>query len=363
MPDTELSRRALLGATAATGSALLMPEAAAARAPELAARPRVYLGTYTADGGHGLGVGALDPATGTPTVTSWLTGVPDPSWVDVSPDRRFLYTISESGGTVHAFRLDSAGHPAPLNQQPTGKGPAHVVLHPDGRHLLVSLYGGGAVVAHPVLPDGRVGPASDTVRHPGTAHAHQIVVDPSGRWLLAADLGLDSVYVYELKEGRFRQHRQVRLRKGAGPRHVVFHPGGEFVYVANELDSTVAVCRWRAGDLVVGQVLSTRPADAPGANYPGEIAISADGRFVYVSNRGDNTVAVLGTTGDRLRLLATPSCGGDWPRHLGLDATGRWLHVANQRSGDVTWFPLDHGLPGPLAGRLQAPAVAQVLTT
>ncbi|MEV6523084.1 lactonase family protein [Longispora sp. NPDC051575] len=374
MPSTELSRRALLG-TAAAGSALvaggaLMPASAhAAPAPD-APRPPFYLGSYTSDGGHGLGAGTLDPATGTPTVTGWLDAVPDPSWLEPAPDRRTLYAISESAGTLHSFRLDRAGRPTPLNEQPTGAGPAHIALHPSGRHLFVSLYGGGAVVTHPVGADGRVGPRTDVATHvpgPGqpAARAHQIVPDPSGRWLLSVDLGLDSIYVYTLEAGRLRQRSQFRLRTGAGPRHLVFHPRGGYVYVANELDSTVAVCRWRSGELSVEQVLDPLLEPAGTRNYPGEIAVSPDGRFVYVTNRGDNSVAVFGATpqGHRLRLLATPSCGGNWPRHLALDPSGRWLHVANQRSGDVTWFPVDRasGLPGPLAGRLAAPAVTQFL--
>ena len=132
----------------------------------------------------------------------------------------------------------------------------------------------------------------------------------------------------------------------------------------------MTVCRWSGGRLRPGQVVTTVPAtdlEDGEPNYPGEVVISADGRFVYVTNRGvnTNTIAVLSVLDDgaELKLLSTPSCGGDWPRHLALDRTGRWLYVANERSGDVVWFPVDpqSGLLGPAAGRLEVAGAAQIL--
>jgi 6-phosphogluconolactonase (cycloisomerase 2 family) len=175
------------------------------------------------------------------------------------------------------------------------------------------------------------------------------------------------VYGYELdaRKGTLRQLSRVRLKAGAGPRHLVFHPAGRYVYVADESDSTVTVCGWQAGTLTPGQVLSTRPKPSTATNNPAEIAISADGRFVYVSNRGDNTVAVFAASADgsTLRLVANPPCGGTEPRHLAIDPTGRWLYVANQKTGQVVWYELNTttGLPGKEAGRVAAKAVTQVL--
>jgi 6-phosphogluconolactonase (cycloisomerase 2 family) len=294
----------------------------------------------------------------------------------VAPDARTLYAVSEltPGGLVNAFRLDAAGQPTPLTSRATGSGPAHLAVHPGGRFLFSSLYGAGSVVVHPIATDGTVAAATDTRHDTPDAgqrapHAHQVVLDPTGRWILTVDLGLDSVYVYELDQaaGRLLPLSRVRFATGAGPRHLVFHPNGQHVYVADELNSTVTVCGWQAGTLSPGTVVSTRLTASPVANFPGEIAVSADGRFVYVSNRGDNTVAVFstGTDGSRLTLLATPSCGGNWPRHLAIDSTGRWLYVANQRSGDVVWFELSAttGLPVRQAGRLVVAGAAQVLLT
>jgi 6-phosphogluconolactonase (cycloisomerase 2 family) len=132
-------------------------------------------------------------------------------------------------------------------------------------------------------------------------------------------------------------------------------------YVANELDSTVTVCGWANGKLTPGQRVLSVPSPA-GANYPGEILVSANGKFVYVSNRGQNTIGVFSVSanGAALKLVAAPSCGGDWPRHLALDASGSWIYAVNQRSGDVSWFPLSPttGLPGARAGSLPAAGAA-----
>jgi len=194
-------------------------------------------------------------------------------------------------------------------------------------------------------------------------HPHQTVVDPTGQWVLTVNLGTDSVYVYRLG-GTLTQHARVKLRTGSGPRHLAFHPGGGYAYVAGETDSTVTVCAWKAGTLRPGTVVSTRPGNATTVNNPGEIAVSADGRFVYVTNRGDNTVAVFGVSqgGAALRLLASPACGGSEPRHLAIEPGGRWLYVANQHSNQVTWFAVDPST-GLLrkTGKVSAPAVSQVL--
>jgi 6-phosphogluconolactonase len=365
-------RRVLAGAAAGAGGAILahagLAEAEPARSA--AARQQVFLGTYTSSGGGGIGLAGVDPATGQLTVDRWVRGVADPSWLALAPDRRTLYAVTEATptGRVTALRPDDA---TSLGGQPTGAGPAHVVVHPAGRYLFTSLYDGGAVAVHPVLGDGRVGPASDVRRHVPDkgrqAHAHQVVVDPSGQWVLAVDLGVDAVYSYVLDpaKGTLAERAKVRLRRGSGPRHLAFHPGGGYAYVAGELDSTVTVCTWRDGTLTPGPVLSTRPAPSTKPNNPAEILVSADGRSVYVSNRGDNTVAVFAVTdgGAGLRLLGAPSCGGTWPRHLAIDPTGTRLYVANERSGDITWFALDPtgGTPTGKPGRAKAPAVVHIL--
>jgi 6-phosphogluconolactonase len=370
MPTTRRGILRLGGAAAVSAAAGTL---ALRNAPaEAATEPvqRFHLGTYTASGGPGIAAGTIDPATGKPEITSWTTAVREPSWLDLGPDSRVLYAISEESpnGSVSALSLDGTGAPAVLNTRPTGAGPAHVAVHPNGRFLFTSLYGGGAVVTHRIAADGTVGPATDTRRQSSggrASNAHQAVVDPAGEHVLAVDLGVDTVFTYRLDAagGTLAEAGRLALPAGTGPRHLAFHPNGAYAYVAGELASTVTVCTYAAGALTAGQVVSTVPS--PGVtNYPGEITVSADGRFVYVSNRGTDTVAVFAVSADgaHLTLVATPPCGGVWPRHLAIDATGTWLYVANQRSGNVAWFALDAatGIPGEPAGSLAVTAVTQI---
>ncbi|MFI7599307.1 lactonase family protein [Actinoplanes sp. NPDC049681] len=368
MYGLRISRRALLhlgGAAAATaaagaGAATALP----AVAGEEAALTGFHFGSYTSEGGPGIARGRIDPATGAPAVENTTAAVRDPSWLATSPAGSILYAISEQDqGTVSALTPELTV----LNTVATGGGPAHVAVHPGGSFLFVSLYGAGAVVTHPIGADGTVGAATD-VRPQGThrrpSHAHQVVVDPLGTYVLAVDLGRDSIFTYTLdaRAGTLTEVARTALAPGSGPRHLAFHPDGEVAYVAGELDSTVTVCAWSDGVLKPGQVIAAA-ADAGAENYPGEIAVSPDGHHVYVSNRGTNTVAVFATrdSGTHLQRVADPACGGVWPRHLALDPTGRWLYVANQRSGTVTWLPVDEGIPGGVAGSLPVPGVAQVL--
>ncbi|AGZ44865.1 lactonase family protein [Actinoplanes friuliensis] len=367
MDGSRTTRRGLLklsGAAAFT---------AAAGGTALAALPAsaddavpFHLGTYTSAGGPGIQAGHLDAETGTPVAEASTAAVTEASWLATGPVSDILYAISEqNAGTVNTL--------APglelLGTTPTGNGPAHLAVHPEGRFLFVSLYGGGAVVTHPINPDGTVAAASDTRRqgiNGRQSHAHQVVIDPTGAYVLAVDLGVDTVFTYTLDSaaGTLDEVARTVLAPGSGPRHLAFHPGGAFAYVAGELDSTVTVCAWEDGVLKPGQVIEAAP-DTGVTNYPGEIVVSADGRFVYLSNRGTNTVGVFATSdeGATLTRVAAPSCGGDWPRHLALDPAGERLYVANQRSGTVTWLPIDTttGVPGAVAGSFPAPGAAQIL--
>jgi len=346
---------------------------------------RFYLTSYTSAGGPGIGAGHL--SSGRPILDAWTSGVTDPSWVDVSADHRTLYAISEIalGGLVNALHIGDGGDLTVINRQHTGTKPAHVVVHPGGQFLITSMYNGGSIALHRIGADGSVGPicdahllaASDASEHSGPAartspqadhdagHAHQVVLDPTAEYLLAVDLGFDSVVTYRLDAdaGRLTEFARTRFSAGSGPRHLIFHPRGRHAYLVNELDSTVTICDWRNGALTANRTTVTRPA-APGPNYPGEIVLAADGRFAYVSNRGDNSIAIfkIKDGGAGLELLGVPSCGGDWPRHLAIDRTGSWLYAANERSGDLTWFAIDpvSGLIGEVAGQLPVAGAAQL---
>ncbi|MFF8669540.1 lactonase family protein [Streptomyces sp. NPDC015242] len=335
-------------------------------------RQRAFIGSFTAAGGPGIVTARVDPADGALTEPSGFDGVPDPSYLALSPDGRTLYAVSETAqGAVAAYdvsgdRPEPAGPPVPVD----GSGPTHLGLF-DG-HVLTANYGSGSVTAVPLRPDGTLArTASGVLRHAGAGphtprqqgpHAHQVQSDPSGRWAVSVDLGTDSVRVCALADGTPVLHRETALRPGSGPRHLAFGPDGTHAYVVNELSPSVTVCRWDAAAGVVTPLTETPvlPGAPAGDAYPSGIAVSDDGRFVWTATRGEDVLSVLAVEGDGLRLVATVPCGGHWPRAL--TASGGLLYVANERSGDVTWFAVDPhtGIPR-RGGSIAVPAASCVV--
>ncbi|WP_432172389.1 lactonase family protein [Streptomyces sp. Tue6028] len=339
-------------------------------------RQRAFIGSFTAAGGLGVLTTSVDPDSGALTVLSAVDGVPDPSYLALSPAGDMLYAVSETAdGGVAAYRVhddkpELTGPPVPVG----GSGPTHLSVFSG--HVLTANYGSGSVTAVPVDPlGGLAAGASGVLQHTGSGphtprqqgpHAHQVQPDPSGRWVVSVDLGTDSVRVCALDGGTLRLHREIALRPGSGPRHLAFHPRGEHAYVLNELAPTVTVCRWDTADgglRPVGEtpVLSGVPS---GDAYPSGIVVAPDGRFVWTATRGQDVVSVLApdAVGEGLRLVATVPCGGVWPRALALDPTGRFLYCANERSGDVTWFVVDPDTGVPRrGGSVAAPAASCVV--
>jgi 6-phosphogluconolactonase len=327
---------------------------------------RVYVGTYTDAGSKGIYRLRLDLATGALSPEGEPTPAVNPSFLALHPSRRFLYAVSEVGGkpeesgAVSAFAVDAqTGSLTLLNQQPSGgAGPCHISLDTAGRNLLVANYGGGTVAALPIGTDGRLGPPASVIRHQGQSvnasrqkapHAHFIAVDAANRHALAADLGLDKVLVYRFDASKGtlvpNDPPAAVLAPGAGPRHLAQHPNGRRVYVANELLSTVTVFDYDAarGSLTEKQTLSSLPADFKGTSYPAEIVVSPDGRFLYISNRGHDSIGIFridGTSG-QLTLVGHEPTQGNWPRNFAIDPTGAFLLVANQRADNVVVFRID----------------------
>ncbi|QNE19111.1 lactonase family protein [Kribbella qitaiheensis] len=311
---------------------------------------RIYVGSYTnrAGGGKGIGVGSLDAMT-------LAVATDDPSFLTRSGDGRFLYATNElEAGRVSAFAIQEDGSLEFLNDQSTeGAHPCHLAIDPTGSFLLSANYSSGSVAIHPIAADGSLGDATQILQREGTGpneerqegpHAHQITFDPAGAYAFNVDLGSDSVYISKLtKEGRLEDVDRLAIHAGAGPRHIVFHPGGGAAYVINELDSTLTVCAYADGKLTVVQTLSTRPDDAEGESFPAEVLVSADGRFVYGSNRGDDTIAVFetGAEGVDAELIQTIGSGGTWPRHLAFSKDGTQLYAANERSDSIAVFAVD----------------------
>ncbi|RPK73026.1 6-phosphogluconolactonase [Streptomyces sp. ADI97-07] len=346
---------------------------------------RAFIGSFTSAGGRGITAAAVDRDSGALTVLAATDAVPDPSFLAVGSAPRsgatVLYAVSETPGGGAAALVVDDGPPRLIGEvRPVGgDSPTHLAL--AAGHLVTANYGSGSVSALPLGPDGALGPAASVLRHEGSGpdagrqaspHAHQVLADPSGRWVLSVDLGTDSVRVCALDErtGALRLHAETALRSGTGPRHLAFHPSGGHLYVLNELEPTITVCRWGAADGLLDPVgeVAVLPdgADAGGGarTYPSELAVSHDGRFLWTANRGHDSISVLtlDETAEKPALAAAVGCGGRWPRDLTLDPTGQWLYVANEHSGDVSWFAVDAetGIPAHV-GSIEAPAASCVV--
>jgi len=325
----------------------------------------LYVGTYT-DGGRSQGIYLvhMNPSSGELRAAGSIDAGANPSYLAIHPDGGFLYAVNElekyndrASGAVTAFAIArDTGALTRLSAQPSeGGAPCYVSTDKTGRALLVANYVGGSVALLPIQADGALSPSTSVVKHTGSGpiadrqkepHAHCIVADPSNRFALAADLGADRVFVYHLDlEGKTLRHVEggdAVMRAGAGPRHIAFHPTMPLVFVANELDSTVATLRFDSdrGALSMLDTKSTLPAGWTGKNYPADIHVAPSGRSLYVSNRGHNSIAVFSVAGSTaaLSLEQVISTEGDWPRNFTLDRTGRWLLVANQRSDSIIVF-------------------------
>ena len=320
----------------------------------------VHIGGYTAAGGGraaGIEVARRDPASGELTPIGTAAVTPSPSFLVRHPALPVVYAVNElPEGQVSAFRAAPDGELTPLGVRPTGGAePCHLAVAPDGRHLFVANYGGGSVAVFPLDPQGLPGDRSDLVRHEGhgpdperqdRAHCHMVSPDPTGGPLLAVDLGTDSVYRYDLDAASGRLvPRAPRLRApaGTGPRHLARHPDGRRCWLVGELDGTVT-----AYDLADGTLHQRERVDASGRAghvQPSEVALGADGRFLYVGNRGVGTVAVFWVAGGAPELVAEVDTGGEWPFAL----AGAHLYVADERADMIRIFRVDPATGVPTA--------------
>jgi len=344
---------ALLGATA--GGLVLAPDAVARPRPG-ADRPRVYLGAYTGgDTAHGIGLASADRDTGGLRLDG-VVPTADPSFLALSATGRVLYAVNETtDGRVSAFELAPDGTVRRfLGSAPSGGAhPCHLSLHPGGRHLFTANYTSGTVAVVALRPDGGPGEVVQVVRYTGAGpdperqtgpHAHMVLPDPTGDRLFGVDLGTDSVHVHRFdpRRGLLTEESVAKMPAGSGPRHLALHPGGRTAYVLGELDSTVTSCAYdaRRGTLTPVATVPILPEDAdPIPSTAAEVLVSADGRFVYASNRGHDTITVLAVDASdetRLRRVSHHPSGGASPRHMAFDPAQRLLYAANQRSGTVT---------------------------
>ena len=392
------SRRSFLKVSAGlAGTTLLAGGPPLARSAEAGGPLLAYVGTFSSPlrdvlptqvdlpPGNGRGIHRfhVDRETGAMTPAGVHEMGTSPSCLALNPAGTRLYSANETDrqgdekqGTVSAFAVDRAGGELePLNTvRSGGAGPTFVSVHPSGRFVLVANYFGGSVAVLPILPDGRLGEATDIKvdagklgparaanAPPGTfafsghdrTHAHMIQADPSGRFVLHVDLGLDRIFVWRFDErtGKLTPAEMpaVALPPGDGPRHFHFHPNGRWFYSIQEEGSTIVLFDYDAatGRLTARQTISTLPAGFAGTNFCSEILVSADGRHVYAGNRLHDSIGIfaIGANGT-LTHVADEWSRGDYPRSFNVDPTGRFLYCCNQRGDNIAVFRVDRETGG-----------------
>lgn len=331
----------------------------------------VYAGTFTGVRGKGKGIYLYRLQTDNLEVSQNITLAPlglavetsNPSFLEIDLKRRLIFSVNaDPEGRVSAFSIDPAsGKLKLINQQPTrGAGPCHLVLDPAGKHLLVSNYTSGSVAVVPVASDGKLGEMTDFVQHSGKGadpqrqegpHAHCVTFSPDGKLAFACDLGIDKILAYKFDpdKGKLTPHTPAftPVKPGSGPRHMVFRPDGKFAYVNHELTSTVAAYSYdaAAGTLKELQTVSTLPGWYDGPNTGAELGVHPSGKWLYASNRGNNTVVLftIDPADGTLTYVEEQNTGGKTPRHFGIEPSARHLTIANQDSDTLLACRIDSG--------------------
>ena len=331
-----------------------------------------WIGTYTTSNGTStgsLGIYAFqwNDTQGTVSAVHPVAATTNPSFLALHPSGRFLYAVNEdesASGTDHltAYAVDGANSSERLRAIGTvssqGLAPCHLTIDPSGHWLFVANYGSGTIAVYPIRPDGRLAEASQVIQQKGSgpfldrqksAHAHEVVLSPDGRFLLSADLGADRIFVYRFEgtTGTLTPNSEpgVALPAGYGPRHLVFSNDGRTIYVLTELTPAVVTLRWNAqrGSMTQLGITSTLPTAGPAEPGAAEIVLHPNGKFLYASNRGhSNSIAIFHVDA---KGLLTPtghaSSNGQQPRFFSIDPSGKFLIAANQGSGNLVTFAID----------------------
>jgi 6-phosphogluconolactonase len=330
----------------------------------------VYVGTYTGGGEHGsqgIYLLELDVRSGKLSAPRLAATVGNPSFLAIHPSRKFLYAVNEQGefrgrrgGGVSAFAIDPEnGTLRALNQQSSaGSGPCHLVVDRAGKNVLAANYGSGTLACLPIESDGTLRAASSSIQHQGTGadpgrqsgpHAHSINLDADNRFAVAADLGLDKVFIYafDAAQGKLTPNEPAfaKVAPASGPRHFAFHPGGGFGYVINEMANTVTAFAYDAGkgSLTEIQTISTLPEDFKGTSHTAEVQVHPSGKVLYGSNRGHDSIAIFAidpSTG-RLSTIGFEPTQGKNPRNFALDPTGAYLLAENMGSDTIVVFRIE----------------------
>ena len=393
------SRRSFLNsAVALAGTAPLMgrqvqAQSAPAKGPLLA-----YVGTFSSPlrdvlptqvdlppgNGRGIHIFQVDRTTGAMSPAGLYELGTSPSCLALNSTGTRLYSANETDrvggkkeGSVSSYAVNQAegGKLELLNSvRSGGDGPTYISIHPSGRFLLVANYFGGSIAVLPILADGRLGEATDLKNDAGKigparaknappgsfafsghdrTHAHMIQADPSGRFVLHVDLGLDTIYVWKFDDQKGAltpaDNHSVTLPPGDGPRHFHFHPNGHWFYSIQEEGSNIVLFDYDAqtGRLSARQTISTLPPGFAGSNFCSEILVSADGRFVYAGNRLHDSIGIFSIEADgTLKHVADEWTRGNYPRSFSFDPTGHFLYCCNQRGDNVAVFKVDHKTGG-----------------
>lgn len=326
----------------------------------------IFLGPYTKTESRGIYAVRLDGATGALSTPVLAAETPDPAWITLSPDKKFLYAIHASAAQAVAFSVDGTeGRLTPLGTPATAKAgsPCHLAVDATGRTLLAANYGDGYVASMLIRSDGTLG-APTVIKHGGKSihptrqdkpHTHSVTLSPDNRFVMVCDLGLDKIFTYALDPvtAKLTPARPpfVAAEPGAGPRHFKFGADGHHAYAINEIGNTVAVYDFDAtrGALTPRQNLSTLPDDFKGQSTTAEVRVHPNGKFLYGSNRGHDSIAVfaIAPKSGTLTPVEIVSSGGKTPRNFALSPDGAWLVCAHQDSGNLTVFRVD-----PATGRL-----------
>ena len=388
-----LSRRAFLKASTFAGGVTFLPGLISAAENRPSAPLIAYVGTYSsplhnpkptqvdrpAGNGQGIHLFRVDRTTGALSPYDVVEVPTSPSCLALHPSGKFLYSgnetalSTEGSGTVSAFAINPADGKLKLinTVDSGGAGPAHLSVHPSGKFVLVANYFGGTVAVLPIQPNGSLGAATDikkddgpigptkatnappgsfAISGPDQAHAHMIEADPSGRFVIHTDLGLDRIYLWKFDEraGTLSPAEwlgpAVAMPPGDGPRHFTFHPQGRWFYSLQEEASNVVLFDYDPsnGRLAARQTISTLPSGFAGSSFGSEIMVSSDGRFLYAGNRLHDSIAIfsIGDTGT-LTYLGEEWTRGSYPRSFNFDPTSTFLYCCNQRGDNVAVFRVD----------------------
>ena len=327
----------------------------------------LFVGTYTRTTSEGIYVYRMDNSTGVLERVAVTGGIKNPTFLALSPDNSHLYAVAEinehggrSSGAVYSYSISpDSGELAYVNQQSTGgPGPCHLTVDATGAHVIVANYQGGSICVLPIRNDGSLGEISEFIQHEGSSvnprrqeepHAHSVNLDPNNRFIYAPDLGMDKVMIYQLDldSGNLVANKPafVQVAPGAGPRHFAFHPNGTRAYVLNEIGNTVTAFNWDpgSGSLEEFQTVTTLPTEFSGTSHTADLHIHPNGRFLYGSNRGHDSIAIFEIDPDTggLTLRRWASTQGRTPRNIAIDPSGQFMLAANQDSDSIFTFRIN----------------------